>query len=125
MTRNANTSYCEDGVAYGSADEVVLRDFQVQVLDAGRVFVGSRWNSEKRNVSVSLDSYIDTRGVKQLVAANNPLVPDFDGAMEVKDGSIGWCKNGYDINPVTQTRIDPATGEVLEYTVYSLSLIHI
>lgn len=119
LTRNANTSYCEDGVAYGSADEVVLRDFQVQVLDAGRVFVGSRWNSEKRNVSVSLDSYIDTRGVKQLVAANNPLVPDFDGAMEVKDGSIGWCKNGYDINPVTQTRIDPATGEVLEYTVYS------
>ena len=119
LTRNDGTGYCEDGTSYGSADEVILRDFQVQVLDAGRVFVGTRWNSEKRNVSVSLDSYIDTRGVKRLAAANNPLAPDYDGAQEVKDGSIGWCKNGYDINPVNQTRIDPVTGELLIYAVYS------
>lgn len=123
LTRNLSTGVCEGVAPYVSSEEVTLQDFKVSLLDAGGVFVGSNWNTEKRNVSVVLESFTDVFG-KQFTnfssdTAQNPLKADFDGTQEVADGLIGWCRNGHDINPVIKKKIDSATGEQVEYTEYT------
>jgi len=122
LTRTMTTSPCYDSEAYESNVQVTLRDFQVSILDAGRGFVGNSWNSESRNVTMVLESFTDTSGVRIVNfsgAIKNPLQTDMKGTQRVRDGLVGWCKDGFDVNPVVTKKTDSETGEQLESTVYT------
>jgi hypothetical protein len=121
LTRNKTSGLCDAVEPYKSSVQVTLHDFQVSLLDAGRIFVGDSWNSEKRNVTVALESFTDVFGTTFSDAVHNPLKTDYNGTQEVQDGLIGWCTNGYDANPEIKKKIDSATGELVEYTVYTES----
>lgn len=122
LTRNSTNGLCDELEPYKSSDQVTLHDFQVSILDAGGVFVANSWNSEKRNVTVVLESFTDVFGNKFTTfsdSVRNPLRADFNGTQEVQDGLTGWCRNGMDANPVIKKKIDRATGEQVEYTEYT------
>ena len=121
LERDGATSVCVEPVGYQADAQVTLKSFQVRTLDAGRTFVESAWNSERRSVSLVLESFTDVDGQVHhaLPTAENPLQPDLNGTQDLVDGRIGWCRNGMDINPVTTLRVDTDTGRTVYDTTYT------
>ena len=121
LERDGATSVCVEPVGYQADAQITLKSFQVRTLDAGRTFVESAWNSERRSVSLVLESFTDVDGQVHhaLPTAENPLQPDLNGTQDLVDGRIGWCRNGMDINPVTTSRVDTDTGRTVYDTTYT------
>ena len=119
LTRDNETGICNETKVYEATSEFTLSTFQVRTLDGGRVFVGDRWNSEERNVTVELLSFTDVDGrvYYEYPHGDSPLVPDFEGTQRVIDGMIGWCTDGMDINPTVVETLNSFTG-AMEYTTY-------
>ena len=118
--RNQETGVCEETRTYEATARVTLRSFQVRALDSGRVFVADRWNSERRSVSVSVESFTDALGVVHANSSDiSSFVPDLGGTQDFEDGTIGWCTDGMDVNPVVTETIDPDTGQTVSVTTYS------
>ena len=101
LIRDATTGYCQEPKVYESNVQVTLRDMQINLLDAGRVFTSTNWNSETRNVTVVVESYTDVFGqVYQFskdgsaaVDLRNPLTPDLGGVQLVEAGADGQCSS--------------------------------
>ena len=112
------TALCRDTDTYQAAEFISLRDFAVQMTDAGGYYVRSAWDSEPRNITVELESF--------MLASDQPprnftptLMADWGGSLLADAGTVGWCNDSEDTNPKNIVTIDPVTGAYRYTTVYT------
>ena len=86
LVRNVSSGLCVEEANYTSAALVTLRDFTVDVLDAGRVFVGSNWNNERRDVHVHVTKFEGVDGSVVRYSSDLSLPNPINVTKVVRDG---------------------------------------
>ena len=103
---------CNDTVTYVAAKDMPVRSFSAQLTDPGGAHVGAAWDTDVRNVTVELDSFVLAAGQLSANVTNSTpsLVAEWGGSLLASSGAVGWCEDTEDTNPRNVVVQDPRTG---------------